>query len=100
MKAQWWAASLESWLSFRRQGFDSSFFRWYAAPMCGLCQLQHVFGDPLQGSNPVDAIKERAVRLKRIIRLHERYVEKHQCEETAERLKVFRAEQYELSRNL
>lgn len=74
--------------------------------MCGLCQLQHVFGDPLLGTPTVDLVRKRALRVKRLISLHEKRLavdKKHgnpECPDTVQRLADLRQEQFELSRNL
>lgn len=78
----------------------------YPHGVCGLCQLQHVFGDPLQGANTVDTVRKRALKVKRLIRLHEkriavdRKLNKPECQDTVKRLEDLRVEQFELSRNL
>lgn len=68
--------------------------------MCGLCQLRGAFGDPIADHDPLEAIKSRAKRLKKLIALHEKTAAKHPCEVSAARLEALKAEQYELARKL
>lgn len=74
--------------------------------MCGLCQLQHVFGDPLNAHDPLDAVRARAARLKRLVSLHEKAARNLDevglppCDDSGERLKAYKTEQFELARQL
>ena len=74
--------------------------------MCGLCQLQGVFGDPVGAHDPLDLVKIRAARLKRVISIHENVARKRAqagedpCEVSVARLSALKAEQYELARKL
>ena len=74
--------------------------------MCGLCQLQGVFGNPVGEHDPLDTIKTRAAQLKRVITIHENVARKRAqageepCEVSVARLTALKAEQYELAHKL
>ena len=74
--------------------------------MCGLCQLQNPFSDPMAAHNPLDNLKAKALQLKKDIAMHERTAQTRAtygmplCKASAERLATMRAEQFELARQL